>query len=106
MVIAEVRQIESRLSAGSGPAFGVLVRLIPVAGISQLAGSTEALHIFHQRAGVIQLRTRFYILPDARERIVRAALIGGTPIIDVKNLAAHLLDRMRSSRALDRKSVV
>ena len=99
-MIAEVRQIESRLSAGSGPAFGVLVRLIPIAGVSQLAGRTEALHIFHQRTGVIQLRTRFHILPDARERILRAVLIGGTPIIDVKNLAAHLLDRMRSSRAL------
>ena len=99
-MIAEVRQIESRLSAGSGPAFGALVRLIPVAGISQLAGSTEALHIFHQRAGVIQLRARFQILPDARKRIVRAVLIGGAPIIDVKNLAAHLLDRMRPSRIL------
>jgi hypothetical protein len=99
-VIAEVRQIESRLSAGSGPVFGVLVRSIPIAGVSQLVSSAEALHIFHQRTGVIQLRARFQILPDARKRIVRAVLVSGAPIIDVKNLAAHLLGWMRSSRAL------
>src|SRR5205814_9056443 len=45
-------------------------------------------------------RTRFQILPDARNRIVRAVLISGSPIIDVENLAAHLLNRMRPSRVL------
>src|SRR6266480_6856129 len=100
VVIAEVRQIESRLSAGSDPAFGGLIRLIPIAGVSQLASSTEALHIFHQRAGVIQLRARFQILPDADKRIVRPVLISGAPIIDVEDLTADLLHRMWPSRIL------
>ena len=100
VMIGEVRQIQPRFPARRHPGFRVLVRLIPLRSVTELSVRAKALDIFHQSAGVIQLRAGFQKLSDTGQRILGTVLIGGFPIIDPENLSAQLLQRMRSPAIL------
>jgi hypothetical protein len=100
VVIGEVDQVHARLAAAGGPTSGLLVVGIPVARVAQLAVGAEALDVFHQRAGIINLSPGVGVAEHAAERIVRPALVGGHTVVLAENAGEHFGRGMRSARVL------
>ena len=80
MMIREVHEVQPRLAAAGGPGARGLEAVVPAAAITELAGSGEALDIFHERAGVIHLRASVGITEQTTERGFDFALIDVHPV--------------------------
>ena len=98
VMIGEVDQVHARFAAAGGPGARLLVIGIPVARIAQLAVGAEALDVFHQRAGVIDLSAGVRIAEHAAERVVRPALVGGHAVVHAENAGDALRARDAGGR--------
>ena len=87
VVVSEIHQVHARLAAGGGPGPGIPIAGIPAGAVAELAGGAKALHVFHQRPGVADLRAGIEVAADGAQSGAGAALVGVHAIIPAEDVA-------------------
>ena len=100
VMIGEVHQVQTWLAAAGCPRSRGLEAVAPAVAITKLAGSGEALDVFHERAGIIHLGAGVGITEQATERGLDFALIDVHPVRLAEDGAQHLRRRMRPTGVL------
>ncbi len=99
-MIGEIDQVQPRFAAAGRPRARGLKAVVPAIAITELPGGGQALDIFDQRAGIVDLRAGVGITEQPANDALNFALINVHPVGVAENGAQHFRVRVGPSGVL------